>query len=69
VPEVSSATKKGIALIARGNLNSEEVSQLLDTTLDASDYSQALHSYSEPQKFIDGLYYVRYSITLNTALT
>ena len=67
--EISSATNKGITLIARGNLDSEGALQLLNTTLDASDYPQALHGYSEPQQFIDGLYDVRYSIFLNTAMT
>jgi len=66
---VSSPTKEGIALIAGGNLDPEGIPQLLDKTLDTSDYPQALHSYPEPQRFIDGLYDVRYSIFLDTTLT
>ena len=62
---------EGITLIARGNLDSEGASQLLNTTLDASDYPQILLGlgHSEQQRFIDGLYDVRYSTFLNTALT
>jgi len=67
--EVSSATKEGIALIAEGNLDSERAPQVVNTTLGALDYSQALLGYSKPQQFIDSLYHVRYSIFLSTALT
>ena len=58
MPGIPDTTEERIALISQGNPDSEEVSQLLNTTFDASDYLDTLLGYSERQKFIDGLYKV-----------
>ena len=55
---IPNATKEKIALIARGSLDSEEVSQLLSSTFDAGDYLAVLRSFSALQEYIDGLYKV-----------
>ena len=57
----SNGTGDRIAVIARGDLDSEGASQFLNATFDASDYPQALLDCPAPQQFINSLYDVRYS--------
>ena len=52
------SVEERISCIARGNLGSEEASQLLNETLDGDGYLTTLRDYSKPQQYIDGLYEV-----------
>jgi len=56
--ETPDTTEARIALISRGSLDSEKISQFLDETFDAPDYLPILRRYSEAQRYINGLYEV-----------
>jgi len=51
-------TEERIALVAKGNLGSEDASQFMNEMFDSPDYLPTLLGYSGPQQFIDGLYEV-----------
>jgi len=55
MPRAPNTTKERFDLVARGTLDPERASQLLDEICDAQDYLTVLSEYSEAQQYIDSL--------------
>ena len=53
--KIPDSTQGKLSLIASGRAAAEMVPELLNATLDASDYGKALESFPEKQEYIDGL--------------